>query len=129
MKLPSGHTARAVEEWIGSSPDAKIPDEVCIRIFMRYNGKDGKTGQRLVPGCFQFDHIKPLWKGGEHRESNLWPLATETHKEKTKQEAAERAKVKRLQKKHFLPKKESKWPKRSFNQPRYDNTKFIGGET
>lgn len=57
MKLASGTTARAVEEWIGKTPNSKIPEEVGIRIFMRYGGKDGKTGQRLVPGCFQFDHI------------------------------------------------------------------------
>lgn len=128
MKLPSGTTARAVDEWIGKTPNSAIPKDVQIRIFLRHGGKDAKTGVRLYPGKYHCDHIKPLWKGGEHRESNLQPLSLESHKEKTKDEAGERAKIKRLQQKHFLPKPKGKIPSRKFNKPWVDNTKFIGAD-
>ena len=128
MKLPSGTTARSVAEWHGATPDAAIPERVKIRILLRYKGKCALTGKRLLPGEIDYDHIIALRDGGLHCESNLRPVWREKHREKTAEENGERAKVNRLQRKHFLPKPKGKIPSRKFNQPRFDNTKFIGAE-
>lgn len=125
MKLASGTTARAVPEWIGSSPDAAIPDRVKLRIFERYGGICQLTGKRLGPGEWDCDHIKPLKNGGQHRESNLHPVWRPKHREKTAQENTERAAVNRKKVKHLLPRAKGNWPSRKFSQPRYDNTKRL----
>lgn len=110
MKIPATGDlhGRAIEEWIGKTPDEAIPDRVAIRVHARFKGRDALTGERLIPGCWHCDHIVPLWKGGEHRESNLQPLAIRTHKEKTAAEADERAISDRKRAKYLLPKK-SAW--------------------
>lgn len=125
MKLPSGTTARATEEWSSDNPDAAIPERVKARIFARYGGKCALTGKRLMPGEIDYDHIIALRDGGEHRESNLRPVWRKKHREKTAQENSERAKVNRLNRKHFQPRPKGKIPSRPFNQPRFDRTKFI----
>jgi 5-methylcytosine-specific restriction endonuclease McrA len=124
MKLPSGTTARAVEEWMGKTPDSVIPDYVKVRVFNRFGGKCGLTGKKLSAGEYDIDHRTPLKDEGENRESNLWPIWKPKHKEKTADENSERAKVLRLQKKQ-LPRPPSKMQSRGFRRHQ-SNTKYVG---
>lgn len=95
-------TGRAVPEWIGSSPDAKIPDHVKLRIWLRTDGRCHITGRKIRPGdAYDFDHIIALCNGGEHRESNLAPALRDKHREKTAADVAERAKIDRIRKRHL----------------------------
>lgn len=105
---------RRVPEWIGSSPDSKVPDTVRDRIFLRAKGKCHLSGRRIMPGDqWELEHIKPLSMGGEHRERNMAPALKEAHKIKTKQEASERAKADRMRRKHLGSWPKSKAPLRS----------------
>jgi 5-methylcytosine-specific restriction endonuclease McrA len=116
---------RTRPEWIGKNDDAAIPSWVRVRVFEKYGGICQLTSKRLMAGEYDLDHIIALADGGEHRESNLWPVLRKEHRKKTAVENKLRAKVKRTMLKHFQPRPESKWPKRQFSKPRYDNTKFI----
>lgn len=73
---------RDIPEWIGSSPNAKIPDIVRSRIFARAGGRCHLSGIKIV-GDWEAEHIVPLSMGGSHRESNLAPASKEKHREKT----------------------------------------------
>src|SRR5262249_33539575 len=67
-------------------------------------------GPKVKP---EFDHITPLWLGGENRESNLQAIKGEAHKRKTKTEAAVRAKVYAAKDRHLgLKSKKKAWPRR-----------------
>ena len=95
-------TCRSVPEWIGASPDAKIPGHVRLRIFERHEGICHISGRKILAGeKWEAEHIVPLADGGEHRESNLAPALLESHRKKTAQEAKVRAKVRRVRKKHL----------------------------
>jgi 5-methylcytosine-specific restriction endonuclease McrA len=93
---------RSVPEWVGSSPDAKVPDHVRVRIFDRAKGICHITGRKIRAGeKWEIEHVTPLADGGEHRESNLAPALKWAHQEKTRAEATSRAKVRRIRKKHI----------------------------
>lgn len=95
-------TARSVPEWIGKTPDAKIPPRVRLRVFERSGGICQETKRKIMPGDdWDCDHILALINGGEHRESNLQPVLCEAHKEKTKEDVAIKAKIARVRKKHL----------------------------
>lgn len=95
-------TARTVEEWIGSSPDAKVPPRVRVRVFDKYHGRCYLTGQIIRPGDkWEVEHVKALCNGGEHRESNLAPALVEHHKIKTKADRREKKKVDARRKRHL----------------------------
>lgn len=94
-------TRRSVEEWVGATPDAEIPRRVKLRIFDRCEGKCGITGKRLRPGEFDYDHIKRLRDGGEHRETNIHVVWRKAHQEKTGQENGDQAKADRIRAKHL----------------------------
>lgn len=93
---------RTVSEWIGKNDDAK-PTEACKRRILaqqdhrcKLSGKPFTAQEKP-----QFDHITPLWMGGENREKNLQAIHGEPHKRKTKAEAAVRAKVNANTSKHL----------------------------
>lgn len=94
-------TRRAVPEWIAKHPDQEIPTWVKLRIFERCEGKCGLTGKKLSPGEFDYDHIKRLRDGGEHRETNLHVVWRKAHREKSAQEVREGAKADRIKAKHL----------------------------
>ena len=52
-------------------------------------------GYTRVPKGYEVDHRVPLWKGGSDSPSNMQLLTKEQHKQKTRQEAHERAKTKK----------------------------------
>ncbi|WAJ27156.1 HNH endonuclease [Antarcticirhabdus aurantiaca] len=90
---------RAVPEWIGAHPDAKVPDKVRDRILARAEGRCHISGIEIRGKDWELEHIKPLSMGGEHRETNLAPALAEPHRAKTAAEAAGRAKADRIRRK------------------------------
>lgn len=92
---------RTVPEWVGSSPDAKIPRRVRLRVFLDHEGKCWLSGRKIAPGePWDLDHKVALANGGEHRESNLAPALRDKHREKTALDVAEKATVYRKASKH-----------------------------
>lgn len=111
---------RSVPEWVATHPDQEIPKRVKARIFAAYGGKCGLTGKRLAPGEVDYDHIKSLRDGGEHRELNLQPVWRKAHREKTAQENSDGAKADRIHAKHFgyFPESKAKLKGRGFEKSR-----------
>ncbi len=101
--------ARALPEWIGSTPDAKVPDRVKIRIWEREGGRCHLSGRKIMPGeLWDLDHKVALINGGEHRESNLFPALRDKHREKTREDVAEKSVTYRVKSKHVLPRQPSR---------------------
>lgn len=95
-------TGRSVEEWIGATPDAKIPPRVKLRVFEAHDGRCWLTGRKIMPGdLWDMDHKIALCNGGEHRETNLAPALREEHRKKTAEDVKMRAKADRVRKKHL----------------------------
>ena len=94
--------AREVAEWIGKSDDDPVPPSVKLRQFERDNGCCCKCGRKLYPQdkpqCY---HIKAIKNGGENRESNLQTLCYWCHRNKTREDVAEKSVVARKRTKHF----------------------------
>lgn len=96
-------TGRTRPEWVGKTPDARIPNAVRARIWLRCEGRCALTGLKIdaAKQPYDFDHIKPLSMGGEHRETNLQLVLREAHRKKTTAEAGPRAKADRIRLKHL----------------------------
>ena len=94
---------RLVPEWLGLTDDSNVPIHVRMRVLIDGKGRCSKCDHKFVPGDppWQCDHIKPLWLGGENRESNMQILCVACHKKKTGGEAGIRAKTNRVRQKHF----------------------------
>ena len=87
---------RTVKEWVGKTPDSKIPPRVRLRIFEAHGGVCHLSGRKIAAGeLWDIDHIIALINGGLHRESNLAPALRDKHKAKTAEDVAEKAKVAR----------------------------------
>lgn len=107
-------TGRAVAEWIGKTPDSKVPPQVRARVFLRADGICHISKRKIRPGeAWELEHVKPLSMGGEHREGNMAPALVQPHREKTAQEARARAKADRVRAKHLgiHPKSPRAFPK------------------
>jgi 5-methylcytosine-specific restriction protein A len=95
-------TGRSVPEWIGSSPDAKVPPRVRLRIFEREGGKCWISGRKIRPGdLWDLDHKVALINGGEHRESNLFPALRDKHRQKTREDVRQKSEAARVRSKHL----------------------------
>ena len=109
---------RKVEEWRGASDDTALPASVYLRIYIAQKGRCAKCTRLLQGGNIEREHVKPISMGGENRESNiqLW-CRSPCSSDKTKAEAAPRAKADRVMKKHIGAKKKppsrlvSRWDK------------------
>lgn len=100
---------RTRPEWIGRTDDAMPPPTVRLRILLAHDGRCAECRNKIVAGKpWQLDHVKPLWDGGENRESNLQPLCDICHGAKTTREASQRAEGKRVRGKHLGVKKPPK---------------------
>lgn len=83
---------RSVPEWIGKTPDAKVPDHVRLRIFRAHDGRCHLTGRKITASdAWDLDHVVALINGGEHRESNLAPALRDKHREKTVEDVKAKA--------------------------------------
>ena len=88
--------SRATKEWVGKTPDSKIPPRVRLRVFETHNGVCHLSQRKIAAGePWDCDHKVALINGGEHRESNLAPALRDKHKAKTADDVAEKAKVAR----------------------------------
>ena len=99
--------AREVLGWIGSSPDAKIPDRVRVRIFDRFGGRcQCGCGRKIAAGeKWEAEDKIAIINGGQRRESNLRPFLVEHHKAKTAEDMKIKSKNYRIRKRHLGVKK------------------------
>lgn len=95
-------TGRTVPEWIGKTPDAKIPDRVRLRVFAAHGGICWLSGRKIMPSeAWDCDHKIALINGGENRESNLAPALRDKHRAKTKADVREKSETATVRKKHL----------------------------
>jgi 5-methylcytosine-specific restriction endonuclease McrA len=86
--------SRKVPEWIGKTDDSEIPARVRLRVFDRCGGVCHLSQRKIGAGeHWQLDHVVAIINGGQHRESNLVPVLTGPHKEKTKIDVAEKSRM------------------------------------
>lgn len=105
--------SRSVPEWVGSTPDAKVPPRVRIRIFEREGGICHISGRKITPSdLWDLDHGIALINGGEHREGNLFPALRDKHREKTVEDVAIKAKGAAIRARHLGIKPPSRWASR-----------------
>lgn len=112
---------RSLPEWIGKTDDEKVPPRVRLRVFEKYGGICQLSNRKIMAGdAWDLDHIKALWRGGEHRESNLHPVLKQPHREKSAEEQSDQAKCDRVRKKHLgiWPKSNAKIKGRGFARTR-----------
>lgn len=64
--------ARIVKEWTGKNDNDAIPPRVKLRVFLKFNKRCAEC-TLLIAGKLrpEYDHIRALINGGQHRESNL----------------------------------------------------------
>jgi len=113
--------SRTVPEWIADHPDQAIPTRVKLRVWERCKGVCALSGKKLMPGdAYDFDHIRPLILGGEHREANLQVVCREAHRAKTKADVSAKAKADRVRAKHLgiFPKSKRPLQSRGFQTAR-----------
>lgn len=104
-------TARSVPEWIGSSPDAKVPPRVRLRVFEANGGMCWLSGRKIMPGePWDLEHKVALINGGEHREANMAPALKDKHRAKTAEDVAEKSAVAEKRKKHLGIRPRSRMP-------------------
>lgn len=93
---------RSVEEWIGKTDDAKVPNRVRIRVFERFHGRCYRSGIPIAAGQpWELDHIIALANGGSHRESNLAPILASEHKLKSKQDRKVQTRIFKAKRRHL----------------------------
>jgi 5-methylcytosine-specific restriction protein A len=85
--------ARQVPEWIGKTDNTPIPIRVRIRLYEAHGWRCCRCNRmvNLTP-----DHRIALVNGGENRESNLQPLCSICHKDKTATDVKIKAKTARI---------------------------------
>jgi hypothetical protein len=101
--------SRELPEWVGKDSDAAIPPRVRVRIFDHYDGRCccGCNRKIMAGEAWQCDDRIALINGGERRESNLWPLLTEHHKNKTRVDVAIKSQTYKRRARHLGIKKRS----------------------
>jgi 5-methylcytosine-specific restriction protein A len=111
---------RTIPEWIAKHDDQAIPDRVKLRILRRENNICFLSGTPIVDGDqVEFHHRIALRDGGEHRESNIYPVHRKAHRLETARQALARSKDDRRAKKAFGIRK-AKHPIRGWK--RFDGT-------
>jgi 5-methylcytosine-specific restriction protein A len=94
--------SRAVDEWIATHDDQRVPPRVRLRVFERENGICHISGRKIATGeAWELEHKVSLILGGEHRETNLFPALAAPHREKTSAEMQVKSKIAKVRKKHL----------------------------
>lgn len=113
LKLPMGISKmpRSVPEWIGRDDDERPPQRVRVRNFDEYDGRCHVCGRKIGAGeDWETDHVKAIVNGGENRESNLAPICSWCHADKTADDVAEKSSVYAKRAKHIgATEKRSRW--------------------
>ncbi|MCY1741199.1 HNH endonuclease signature motif containing protein [Ensifer sp. SL37] len=112
---------RSVDEWVAKHDDQAIPPRVRLRVFEKFGGICQISGRKIMAGeAWDLDHVKALWRGGEHREANLQPVLKQPHREKSAEEQSIQAKCDRIRKKHLglWPSSKAKIKSRGFANSR-----------
>ena len=101
--------SRALPEWIGKTPDAKIPPRVRLRVFENHGGMCHLSKRKIAAGePWDCDHVVALTNGGENREGNLAPALRVAHKVKTADDLFEKSMIARKKSKHLGLKEKGK---------------------
>ena len=83
---------RKCEEWVGATPDTKVPDRIKLRIWRAQNGICGLSNTPINPGDPKHLHHRiALILGGLHSESNLVWVHAKLNAEEAKSEVALKA--------------------------------------
>lgn len=94
--------SRGVPEWIGATPDTRVPDHVKLRVFDAHNGICHIAKRKIRAGePWDCEHVIAIINGGQNRERNLAPALSDKHKEKTARDVAEKAMTYRKRRKHL----------------------------
>jgi 5-methylcytosine-specific restriction enzyme A len=114
--------ARSVDLWVGKTDDAKVPDRVRLRIWLREKGVCHISGRKIQPGePWDLDHRIALINGGTHSEDNLFPALRDKHRIKTREDVRQKAEAAKVRSKHVGIKqtgkgwstgRQSKWKKK-----------------
>lgn len=109
--------SRTVEEWIGKTDDSVPPPRVRLRVFEAHGGRCYLSGRKIMAGdAWDLDHKVALCNQGQNRETNLAPVLRDKHREKTKDDVAEKARIDRIRQKHLgiFPRSKRKIQSRGF---------------
>jgi 5-methylcytosine-specific restriction protein A len=95
--------ARTVKAWIGKTDDSRAPPRVRQRVFDRDKGicHFCKLIIKAPPETWQADHVIAIINGGANCESNLAPIHSHCHVEKTGLDLADKKKVASVRQKHL----------------------------
>ncbi len=119
--------SREVPEWIGKTPDTKIPARVQARVFERHGGRCHITGRKILASdTWETDHVLAIINGGENRESNLAPALTSPHRKKTDADLKIKSKTARVRNKFLGIKQTVRNPIPGSKQSKY-KVKIGGG--
>jgi len=91
---------RAVEKWVGSRHDAKIPDRVRQRVYDDHDGICHACGVHMGGKLWQLDHVIALINGGKHDEANLAPICMPCHKIKSWLDVGSKSKIAAVKARH-----------------------------
>lgn len=106
--LPNPMSGRAVEEWVGKTPDTAVPDRVRDRVFQRKDRRCHSCGRKIDAGePWTCEHMIALANGGENRESNLDVTCSWCLPVKNAADVAQKSKVYKIRAKHTGAKKKT----------------------
>lgn len=93
---------REVEEWVGKTPDSKIPDRVKDRVWEREKSRCHRCGRRHrgTEKGWIIEHLLALINGGENRERNLCLSCPWCKLEKDAEDVAVKSKSAAVRQKH-----------------------------
>ena len=95
---------RSVDEWVGKTPDAKIPPRVRLRVWERCEGKCHKCRRKIPVGDrWILEHLVAIINGGANAEPNLCLTCSWCKPIKDAEDVAEKSKTYAKRSAHILP--------------------------
>jgi 5-methylcytosine-specific restriction endonuclease McrA len=84
------------------TPRKKLTPKQRLQLFLEHSGRCFLCRQPIQVGqSYTIEHVLPLALGGSNEWENLAPVHNSCASEKTRKEATERAKGRRIAEKHF----------------------------